>query len=128
MHMSNDHIKSQLVSTIGQCSQVTNQLPLHPLQKIEICQWFIFSKLKWQFSIYNLTKTWVAETLDNKFSKFYCRWLQIPVSRNISHLLLPRSKLMNAKLTTEVFWNVHLMLKPKNYMNWHLMKTLNMTV
>ena len=36
--MSNDHIKSQLVSIIEQGSQVTNQLPLHPLQKIEICQ------------------------------------------------------------------------------------------
>ena len=93
MHMSNDHIKSQLVCTIEQYLQVTDRLLLHPLQKIEICQRFIFSKLKWQFSIYNLTETWVAETLDNTFSKFCSRWLQIPVSRNISHLSLPRSKL-----------------------------------
>ena len=93
MHMSNDHIKSQLVCTIEQYLQVTDRLLLHPLQKIEICQRFIFSKLKWQFSIYNLTETWVAETLDNKFSKFYRRWLQIPVSGNISHLSLPRGKL-----------------------------------
>ena len=93
MHMNNDHIKSQLVSTIEEYLQITDQLPLHPPQKIEICQRFIFSKLKWQFSIYNLTETWVAETLDNKFSKFYRRWLQIPVSGNISHLSLPRSKL-----------------------------------
>ena len=93
MHMSNDHIKSQLVSTIEQYLEITDRLPLHPLQKIEICQRFIFSKLKWQFSIYNLTETWVTETLDIKFSKFYRRWLQIPVSGNVSHFSLPRSKL-----------------------------------
>ena len=52
-----------------------------------------FLQTKWQFLIYNLTETWVAETLDNKFSKFYRRRLQIPVSGNISHLSLPRSKL-----------------------------------
>ena len=91
--MSNDHTKSQLISTIEKYLQITDRLPLHPLQKIEICQRFIFFKLKWQLSIYNLTETWVAETLDNKFSKFYRRWLQIPVSENISHLSLPRSKL-----------------------------------
>ena len=45
MHMSNDHIKSQLVSAIEQYFQITDRLPLHPLQKIEICQRFIFSKL-----------------------------------------------------------------------------------
>ena len=53
MHMSNDHIKSQLVSTIKQYLQITNRLPLHPLKKIKICQRFIFSNLKQQFSIYN---------------------------------------------------------------------------
>ena len=91
--MSNDHIKSELDFTIEKYLQIINQLPLHPLQKIEICQGFLFSKLKWQFSIYNLTKTWVGETLDNKFSKFYSRWLQNPVSGNISHLSLLRNKL-----------------------------------
>ena len=34
-----------------------------------------------------------SETVDNKFSNFYRRWLQIPVSGNISHLSLRRSKL-----------------------------------
>ena len=52
MHMSNDHIKSQLVSTIEQYLQITDRLLFHPIQKIEISQRFIFSKLKWQLSIY----------------------------------------------------------------------------
>ena len=79
MHISNNQIKSELVSTIEQYLQIIDRLPLHPLQRIKICQRFVFSKLKVQFSIYNLTETWVTETLDNKFSKFYHRWLQIQV-------------------------------------------------
>ena len=47
-HMSNDHIKTQLASTVERYLQITDQLPLHPLQKIDTCQRFIFSKLKWQ--------------------------------------------------------------------------------
>ena len=47
MHMSNDSIKSLLASTIKQYEQIANQLPLHPVQrKIELCQRFIFFKLK----------------------------------------------------------------------------------
>ena len=47
MHMSNDYIKTRLVSTIEQYVQITNQLPLHPVQKkVELCQRFIFFKLK----------------------------------------------------------------------------------
>ena len=57
MHMSNNHIKSQLVSTVEQYLKIINRLSIHPLQKIEICQRFIFSKLKWHFPIYNLTET-----------------------------------------------------------------------
>ena len=33
MYMSNDYIKSLLVSTIKQYVQIANQLPLHPVQK-----------------------------------------------------------------------------------------------
>ena len=47
MHMSNDYIKTPLVSTIEQYVQIANQLPLHPVQKkVELCQQFIFFKLK----------------------------------------------------------------------------------
>ena len=56
------------------------------------------------------------------------RWLQIPVSRNISHLYLPRSKprlkfktlkqiYKECKVSNQKILNVHLMLEPKDYMN-----------
>ena len=77
---------------------------------IEMCQRFMYSKLKWQFSICNLTETWVAKTL-GKHLEAYQKY------QETSHLSLPRSKLgleiktfklqnksiMNAKLATELF-------------------------
>ena len=47
MHISNDRMISQFVSSIDQRLQITDWLPLQPLQKIEICQQIISSKLKW---------------------------------------------------------------------------------
>ena len=63
------------------------------MQKFEICQLYVFSKLQWRFTIYNLSETWVIQNIDNHFSKFYRKWLQLPVSANITHLSLPNKKL-----------------------------------
>ena len=67
-------------------------------------------------SFINLTKTWVAETLDNKFSKFCRRWLQIPVSGNISHIFLPRSKLgFEIKILKQIY-------NEDKVSNWSILK------
>ena len=56
-------------------------------------QRYVFSKLKWWFSIYNLTETWVSENLDNVINRYYRKWLHFPVSGNITHLTLPKNNL-----------------------------------
>ena len=50
-------------------------------------------KLKWQFSLYSLSETWISETLDSQIHQYYQKWLNIPISRNITRLTLPKSKL-----------------------------------
>ena len=42
-------------------------------------QRYVFSKLKWRFSVYHLTETWVPENLDNVINRHYCKWLHFPV-------------------------------------------------
>ena len=102
--MSCDHIKNQLTTEIDQYLQKTNLLPLHPLQKIQICQQFILSKMKWRFSIYDLTETWIIQNIENKFNRFYRKWLQIPVNGNVTHLFLPNTKLgLNMKEVKSVY-------------------------
>ena len=53
----------------------------------------MFSKLRWNFSIYDIGETWISQNIDNQLSKYYRKWLQIPVSGNITHLCLPKNNL-----------------------------------
>ena len=46
----------------------------------------MFSKLRWHFSIYEFTETWVVQNIDNLISKYVQKWLQLPVSANAKHL------------------------------------------
>ena len=99
-----DHVKNELTQDISCYLQKIDRLPLHHLQKIEICQLYVFSKLKWRFTIYNLSETWVIQNIDNHFSKFYRKWLQLPVSANITHLSLPNKKLgLNIRTAKQIY-------------------------
>ena len=51
LEMNCNHIKEQLVKDTEKYLSKIDKLPLHPLQKIEICQIYIFPKLKWKFTI-----------------------------------------------------------------------------
>lgn len=103
-NMNCNHVKDELSTELEAYLLKTHNLPLHPLQKIEICQRYIMSKFKWKFSIYDLSQTWVKENMDNKFSKFFRKWLQIPVSGNITHLTLPHNKLgLNIKSASTIY-------------------------
>ena len=98
--MNRDHVKD-----ITKYLQKIDILPLRPLQKIEICQLYVFSKLKWRFTIFHLSETWVNQNIDNRFSKYYRKWLQLPVCANMTHPSLPSKKLeMNVK-TAKLIYN-----------------------
>ena len=67
-------------------------------------QRYVFSKLKWQFSVDNLTDAWVSENLENAINRYYRKWLHFPVSDNITHLSLPKNKLvLNIKTLKEIY-------------------------
>ena len=91
--MNSDHVKEQLTNETTNCLQKIDILPLHPLQKKEIFQSCVFSKLKWKFAIYHFNETWVNQIINNQFSKYYRIWLQLPVCVNKTHISLPSKKL-----------------------------------
>ena len=65
-------------------------LPLHPKNKLLILQRYVFSKIKWQFSMYQLTETWVKQNIDDFIiNKYIRKWLCMPISANVTHLSLP---------------------------------------
>ena len=63
----------------------------------------MFSKLRWRFSIYNISETLVAENIDNEINRYYRTWLQIPISSNITDLSLPKKMLgFNIKTAQQI--------------------------
>ena len=81
-NMNCDHVKENLMKTIREYTNSIDTLPIHPLCKIEICQKYVYSKIK--LSIYDLSETWVKE--DSCLNRLYRKWLQLPISANITHL------------------------------------------
>ena len=79
-------MKTELNSEVLKNILTIDKLLLKCRSKIDIVQWYVFSKLKWSFSIYNISETWVAEDIDNEINRYYRKWLQIPISSNITHL------------------------------------------
>ena len=78
--MNCDHVKEQLTKDITNYLQKIDILPLHPLQKIEICQLYVFSKLKWRFTIYHLSETWEIKILTISFQNIVtgCSYQYLP--------------------------------------------------
>ena len=79
--------KASLDTGVTKYLKVIDELPINALNKIKIIQCYIFSKVKWRFSICNLTET------DNIINKHYEKLLQQPISSNTTHLKLPKTKL-----------------------------------
>ena len=73
--------------------KIIYKLHINALNKIEIVQRYVFSKVKWKFSIRNLRESWVSENTDNTINKHYKKLLQQPISSNTTHLKLPKTKL-----------------------------------
>ena len=101
--MNRDEVKTELKSEVLKYILTIDKLPLKCRSKIDIIQRYVFSKLKWHFSIYNISETWVAENKDNEINRYYRKWLQIPISGNITHLSLPKKMLgFNIKTAQQI--------------------------
>ena len=106
-------IKDNIIDNIWKYIKIIDVLPLHPKNKILIVQRFVFSKLRWSFSIYDLTETWVKQKLDDAIlNKYYRKWLNMPISGNISHLHLPTKSLgLNISAAKQVYNNCKLSVR-----------------
>ena len=87
------NIKEERTTTNTAYITKIDQLPLTSLNKISIVQQYIYHKYRWEFSIYDLTETWIAENIDNVIGKYVRKWFQLPISANIEHLSFPTRKL-----------------------------------
>ena len=87
----NDH-KSEILDMLTDFLNKIDQLPLHPKNKIRLYSQYVLSKISWHFTISDIGKTWVNETLDPIVSKYIRKWLELPISATLSNILLPYNR------------------------------------
>ena len=55
--MKPDKIKETLLKDLNQYMEVIDRLPLHPKNKIMIVSRYVYMKLRWNLSIYEVSET-----------------------------------------------------------------------
>ena len=65
---------------------------LHPRNKILLYSRYLLSKISWELTITDISKTWICETLDTLASRYIRKWLELPISATLSNVFLPRNK------------------------------------
>ena len=70
-NMNCDHMKENLMKTIYDYTNRVDSLSVHPLGKIEVCQKYVYPKIKCDLSIYDLSETWVKENIDSHLNRLY---------------------------------------------------------
>ena len=60
-NMNTDSVQQALVTEMNEYLNKLDRLPLHAKNKLLIINRYIYSKLRWRFSIYIICETWVKQ-------------------------------------------------------------------
>ena len=83
--MSVDKVKPEFISGFNLYMGTINGLLLYPKNKLNIITRYVYSKVRWRFSIYKLGETWVKQNLDSIVKEYVKRWLYLPQNTFTSH-------------------------------------------
>ena len=90
--MTDNMHKSELMSVVEELMSDIDKTPLHPRNKLLLYNRYVLSKLSWNLTVANLTKTWVIESIDSVINQYIRKWLEIPVSGTLSNIFLTNNK------------------------------------
>ena len=65
-----ENIKADLSKKAEMYVTTIDRLPLTTQNRLSIVNQYVYSKFWWDFSIYNLTETWVIQNIDNHIGKY----------------------------------------------------------
>ena len=91
-NMSDDKHKSELYELFSNTISKIDELPLHPQNKILLYSRYLLSKISWDLTVSDISKTWICETLDSKTTSYLRKWLEVPISAALSNVFLPQNK------------------------------------
>ena len=102
--MDTSEIEQELMEEMAEYLERIDRPPLHPKNKILIVTRYVYSKLRWRLSIYNMSQTWVEQHLDNKVTEYVKKWLHFHQGANVTHLKLATKKIgLGLQLVSDVF-------------------------
>ena len=88
LEMDNNDHESLHLSSLQNMLKTVDSLHIHPKNKLLIYNRYILSKLSWHFTVADISKTWICEHLDNIVTKCVRQWLDLPISANVSSIIL----------------------------------------
>ena len=90
--MNNDEHMSSLKTSFSNLLSDIDSLPILPQNKLRLYQTYLLSKASWDFTVSNISKTWVIQNLDNIVSRYIREWLELPISATLSGLILSKNQ------------------------------------
>ena len=93
-NMSDERHKSELCDLFNDIMSKIDELPLHPRNKILLYSRYLLSKISWELTVTDISKTWICETLDTLASRYIRKWLELPISATLSNVFLPETNLV----------------------------------
>ena len=74
-----ENVKCDLAKRLSDNLEKIDDLSLHPKHKINILKKFVYSKLRWDLTIFHFPETWIVQNPDNKANKYIRKWLSTPI-------------------------------------------------
>ena len=88
---NDDHMASLKTSFSSMLSEI-DSLPILPQNKLRLYQTYLLSKVSWNFTVTNISKTWVIQNLDYLVSRYIREWLDLPIYATLSGIILSKNQ------------------------------------
>ena len=91
--MSDDKHKSELIETINDQIEIIDKLPLHPKNKLKLCQHWKLLKVSWYLTVTKISSIWMKNNVNNTVLQYIQLWLEIPVNGTLNIVTQSKRKL-----------------------------------
>jgi hypothetical protein len=98
--MDNKSAKLQLTNKLSSLLTSTSRLTVRPQCKLKILKLYIYAQIQYEFKIYDVSLTWISETLDSLCTRHIRDWLEMPISSCVQEVQRLPAKMMGLGVPT----------------------------
>ena len=90
--MNNDQHISSLKSSFSNLLSDIDSLPILPQNKLRLYQTYLLSIASWDFTVTNISKTWVIQNFENIVFCYIRECHELPISATLSGIILYKNR------------------------------------